>query len=377
MGDFLAHQGKILYKQAPSITPEGWYPPAEWPNIDSMISDGDNGFIGLYLCYPDVVNAARISLAISASGGTIDWGDGNSTIVSATSFDTQHEFSYDDIPLTSSRGYKISLIKYYASGTVTSFSIKPHPTTFLGTQSLIEGWLALKIRTTNSNISYVAQNPSNQMMMRYLDFGSAKVQTNALFRFHQCLEKLVIGGFNSTSGSYNFSYCNLRDFDFNSLDYSTMANFNQFFLYSYHNLYSVLNISISAATDITLMFAVSNTFQHVTLRDTNQITNLSQTIYSSSIRSFEMDVCSGVTTTTSFVYTANASNNSLQRLKLNGLKVGVNLSYQNMNADALNEFFGSLGTASTTAQTITVTGCIGASTCNTSIATGKGFIVVT
>ena len=82
-------------------------------------------------------------------------------------------------------------------------------------------------------------------------------------------------------------------------------------------------------------------------------------------------------TTTALTTTTNMFNSciSIQRTILTGLTRGVSLLNCQMSATELNSFFNALGTASG-AQTITVTGNPGASTCNTSIATTKGFTVV-
>ena len=90
--------------------------------------------------------------------------------------------------------------------------------------------------------------------------------------------------------------------------------------------------------------------------------------------------CPGLTTlSVNLSSTTNSSlffNNStsLQKFTATGLKRGMSLLNCQMSATELNNFFTSLGTASG-AQTIVVTGNHGASTCNTSIATAKGFTV--
>ena len=109
---------------------------------------------------------------------------------------------------------------------------------------------------------------------------------------------------------------------------------------------------------------------------TGNVTNIDRAIYRSSVIDFSMDDCSSVTSTTNFVYIGATSYSQLQRVILTGLTVGIDLSNQVLSATAIDAFFAALGTASG-AQTITVTGNPGAATCTTSIATGKGFTVVT
>jgi hypothetical protein len=82
--------------------------------------------------------------------------------------------------------------------------------------------------------------------------------------------------------------------------------------------------------------------------------------------------CSNVTNTGGmFDETGN-----IRKLIMPGLTVGIDVSGNNLGTDAINDFFTSLGTASGS-QTINVSGNPGAATCDTSIATGKGFIVIT
>ena len=67
---------------------------------------------------------------------------------------------------------------------------------------------------------------------------------------------------------------------------------------------------------------------------------------------------------------------NLEEIILPGFELGFSIEGSKMGATALDAMFTSLGTASGT-QTITITGNPGAATCTTSIATTKGYIVVT
>jgi len=67
---------------------------------------------------------------------------------------------------------------------------------------------------------------------------------------------------------------------------------------------------------------------------------------------------------------------NLEEMILPGFELGFTIENSNMGATALDALFTSLGTASGT-QTITITGNPGAGSCTTSIATLKGYTVVT
>jgi hypothetical protein len=72
--------------------------------------------------------------------------------------------------------------------------------------------------------------------------------------------------------------------------------------------------------------------------------------------------------------------NSLRALAFNGCNFAagaaapIALNFSGLDAAALNALFASLDTV--TGKTITVTGSVGASSCDTSIATAKGWTVV-
>lgn len=74
--------------------------------------------------------------------------------------------------------------------------------------------------------------------------------------------------------------------------------------------------------------------------------------------------------------------NNLRRCRLSGFlgnEVGVSFALPNpnlMSESELNALFTSLGTATNASTTITITGSLGAATCDTSIATAKGWTIV-
>jgi hypothetical protein len=89
------------------------------------------------------------------------------------------------------------------------------------------------------------------------------------------------------------------------------------------------------------------------------------------IREIVFTSCSAVTEASFAFYNAS----SLAKLITPGLTIGVALNGTAMTATAFNEWFTSLGTANG-AQTIAISGKHpGKSTCDTSIATAKGFTV--
>jgi hypothetical protein len=178
-----------------------------------------------------------------------------------------------------------------------------------------------------------------------------------------------------------FRFCNdltglyFSDYNLASLPWSDASDMS----YSMQSTQSVFPMTFEADIDncTTLLSAwqTSYAFNCIKLNNSGNVTSIQNAIYGSGVECFEMDDASGVITTTNFTR-ALAAYNNLKRLILTGLPVGIDISYAPMTATALDAFFTSLGTANG-AQTITVIGCIGALTCDTSIATAKGYTVVT
>jgi hypothetical protein len=84
-----------------------------------------------------------------------------------------------------------------------------------------------------------------------------------------------------------------------------------------------------------------------------------------------------IASTSTFGTTATSAPRALRILLCPGLRVGFNLNYTSMQATALNNLFNSLGTAIPGQNTINIANNPGTATCNTSLATAKGFVVVT
>jgi hypothetical protein len=136
------------------------------------------------------------------------------------------------------------------------------------------------------------------------------------------------------------------DFDFETKSGTTFTDV----FYNCYNLRKIGTISTTASmTTMATAFRFCQRLQDIIITD-----------------------CAGVTTTTNtFVFTA-----SIKTLHLSGITVSFDVSDNDMEAEDINDLFTSLGTAAGS-QTVTVTGNPGASTCDTSIATGKGWTVAT
>lgn len=171
--------------------------------------------------------------------------------------------------------------------------------------------------------------------------------TNAYGIFTNCVLLVEAPLFNlqsATTTSYMFFGCkNLKTIPLYNL--ISCLNTDQMF----NNCYSLVTVPELNTTNVTNTYAM--------FYQCPGLINLSLNLSS--------------TTNSSLFFNTSTS---LQKFTATGLKRGMSLQNCQMSATELNNFFTSLGTASG-AQTIVVTGNHGASTCNTSIATAKGFTV--
>jgi surface protein len=130
-------------------------------------------------------------------------------------------------------------------------------------------------------------------------------------------------------------------------------------------LFNTINV-----TNMAQMFQSCIVLKSVPSFNTVNVTNMSQ-MFVGAISIYEVELnMSSVTTTTQIFLNAF----SIQRFIATGLTRGIAINANLLSATEINNFFTSLGTASGI-QTIVVTGNPGASTCDVTIATAKGFIV--
>jgi hypothetical protein len=134
---------------------------------------------------------------------------------------------------------------------------------------------------------------------------------------------------------------------------------------------SIGNINAPNATNMSNFVRNCKNLMKLGIIDAPNVNNLTSAFaYGSNINEIVFTNLSNVTTTTLMFYFAFG----VERFVCPGLTRGFDISGNAMSETALNEMFTSLGTASGS-QTIIVTGNPGAATCNTTIATTKGFSV--
>jgi surface protein len=139
---------------------------------------------------------------------------------------------------------------------------------------------------------------------------------------------------------------------------------------------SVPYFNLSAVTTTARMFFSCENLRAVPNFDTSSVTSITNMFYAcsglASLPSIDLSAVSSPANASPFVSACYF----LRRSRVHGLRYSH--SYvtptKPLTATALNEIFTNLGTAAGS-QTITITGCLGAATCDKTIATAKGWTV--
>jgi len=404
--------GSIVGNKVIIPTPGQWQRNPDWPTIPT-VNRGDHEVYGVYAIYEGTENALIIELGSlsTGTGHTIYWGDGSSDFVSANTsgIQTTHIYDYNTISSTvlqdiSGDNYKAVLIRIDLDPFARELRINNDG----GQYHYCTGWLDLVGDLPKSG------DGTGILGLITLDIGGDR-QSNKL-------ERVLLTGGNISSAGASFRY--LLSCSVFSVDLGSISNFLSSFIYTNDMRNpdgTPLTINFSSATNLFNMFTVSaitafgdvdapnvtsarqmfneliglrtvgsiNTpnvtslnktfFNNMsllkigTITTSSLLTNISQICQNChSLAEVEITDCSGVTSAiNSFLFCY-----SMKRLILTGMRISVNIANAHMSESALNDLFTSLGTANGS-QTVTVSNNPGSSTCNTSIATAKGWTVVT
>jgi septin family protein len=133
-----------------------------------------------------------------------------------------------------------------------------------------------------------------------------------------------------------------------------------------------ISISMNINTNCNDLFRAASRIKAIYITGSNNVTNWNEAFHSNSrLIKLEADMSGGTSFTSTF-----AGCDSLQDIDIPGIAHNVDFSdCHSMTKEVLDGLFESLATVS--GKTIDVSGCLGASTCDTSIATNKGWTVTT
>ncbi len=375
-----------------------WTRPTDWLPIPT-IAPTEQVFYGLCAVYQDRSNLVSLRMT---GNYTVDWGDG---VVEnfASNVVAHHQYSWSTVGNVTSEGFRQALIKVtpQIGQNLTGINLQfKHPSMGGGNgkssifvdmvmnlpqlatgASIVLGGVAIfhaicqrvgidSIGNATSllNLCYVFST------LQKFEIGDTTNVTNMQQMFQYCNSLTTVPLFNTqnvTNMSYMFQYCYTLT-TVPLLNTQNVTNMQQMFQYCY-SLTAVPLFNTQNVTNMLGMFQNCNKLKAVEFTSSNlSLTNLNGTMaFCSSITSVNITLpASGVVLTSAFSGTV-----TIQHLILTGCKYGFNISNNEMSATALNDLFTSLGTA-VGSQTITITGNPGASTCDTTIATAKGFTVV-
>lgn len=378
--------GGSLTIQVPN--PNQWQRPTEWLTLPTITSS-NNILYGLFIVFENELN--QLTFRAGTGLATIDYGDGSAVV---TSNNTVQSYFYDYATISSAvnvwedgRNYKQVIVTVTPTSTSTQqlFFSQGGTINALGNNNFADIVCAFNNNTIRLNFSSATGRKMNILKI----FKCLNVGSSTLFFDNSGFQNLELEVFEIPSTLL----ANLATFQ-NSTIKSQLVDVNcgvQNTSFFRANLSGGIRDIISTGT---------TSFQDAKVKTCRNILNITSTdtfwgtdiqitgnvtITSSSLRRMfqncttrKLHIISMPSTPTNMATNGGAFTGmyNLEDFLLTGCQIGFDITGSNMSATALNALFTSLGTASGS-QTITVTGNPGAATCNTSIATTKGFTVIT
>ena len=350
----------------------GYVRPADWLPLPSVTA-ADQKFVGLIAVW----NLPSNFLAVLATGNyTVDWGDGSAPENVATGVQADHLYDYNNLSAStlSSRGYRQAIVTITPNGgTLDSVSLDRRHASQTATLG-VTPWLDVACScnpASTSGFRMGAQLCQSGFVEKCRVYnGSAR--TNADQMFGGCLLLQDLNLFDTgaiTSGTNMFRDCrslkNFPFFDFHSLAIGTAM---------FQNCASILELPLfnfSSLTNGSSMFLSMTGLLKLpafTFPALGNATSMFSTLFS--LREMPAFNLSTVTNAT----TIFASCPMISRSGITGLAVTHSYTNCDLSSAELDAIYTNLPVV--VGQTITVTGCYGATGDTPLIATAKGWTVV-
>lgn len=319
--------------------------PSDWIALP-VLTATDNKFVGLYAVFPDANY-----VALSAAGAyTVDWGDGTVENI-ATGVTAQHEYNYATYDTGGAtlctRGYKQAIVTVtpQAGQSFTSLNLQ-----------IRSSALAVVLSTNWLDISVSGASLSS------LNVGGVSAVVHSLLEIFSSIKN------NISDFSNLLSSCTaLKSIPI--VYTSAGTNFSSMFNQCYA-LPLIPLIDTSLGTNFTSMFAQCLGLRVLpSLNTSSGLTFTSMFLAARSLVAVPALNMNSATTIGAFISGAYSASD----VNTTNIGVSINISGLKLTAARLNEVFGNLKT--TTGQTITITSCPGAATCDRTIATAKGWTV--
>jgi hypothetical protein len=393
-----------------STSPAQWTKPAEWIDISTV---GDNE---INLLVSDGTGISFATTVASSGTYTIDWGDGTVETGRASGTTYQHQYNYSGGTYCANLGYWVYKVRIYgATGNITRWQVKRHSFTtrkqYLNILWAVFGTTALTdcSSTFYDTVGLTAVCQKLQACTLPTSWGSV---SNTSYMFNNCssLSSIVLptSWGSVTTTSYMFNNCSSLSSIVLPTSWGSVSN-TSFMFYNCYALSSiVLPTSWGSVSNTQGMFyncyALSSIVLPTSWGSVTTVLNMFNGCYSlktitgldylghQSLATNGTDLLKdcqylqGTLTVAAFLSKIGIYGTSAYLLQCTGIRLTnanstfggtspqVNVSYTSLDATALNTLFGDLPTL--TGKTITITGCPGAATCDTSIATAKGWTVI-
>jgi hypothetical protein len=334
--------GDTFTVEVPSAS-TGWARNPDWLPLPEIAS-GEQVIYVLILLYENTMN----TVAFTMQGNyTVDWGDGSTPVNFASNVKAEYQYDFSTAGGLTPDGYKQAFIKITPQSGHNLTNVN-----FNQFHSLIDSQ-----RTVN--IVDIVCNIPNATVIRFSG-------TNQRLSLCQRVWIKEIGAI--TSLFQSFIYMN-KLVEIPPFDCSGVTTIRQIMYENRSTI--VLPCELPVCEDFVQAYFEPNFENFHVTRLSGDCGGIIQQ-RADVVRSVIINDASGVTSTVNWIIALR----SLEKCVLNGITVGFSISNGKMSAQALNDLFTSLGTASGS-QTIIVTGNPGAATCDTTIATSKGFTVTT
>jgi len=382
-----------------------WWHHPEWLDVSDVANNEINLLVGDF-----GVAAVAFSVTVASSGTYyVDWGDGTQTSHSSGSA-AQHKYVVGS-GKPCSLGYSTYKVRIWASNTITQFTVKP-PTNYVPYSSnfvlpILEAYFGTTgLTSLNSAFIYVASLVALVLpdsLLSCTDYTNICYCANSLRHikmpintysgagagnaFINCynLERITIYNAAIVVSTFSSNY-NLREANFINCTFGNNASF------VFNCTYELKEVTLPYGQNVT---NAANMFQNSAVQQINNLENLGSRTVDVDFTNFSVASASNYPVPQNKIYNIYARISKidikgLNSSNLNGAEVvrlynaassgfggaspQIDVSYTRMSASALNDLFGDLPTIS--GKTIKITGALGAGSCDTSIATSKGWTVV-
>ena len=375
-----------------------WVRNPDWPSIPNIDTISNKLYL-VFGVYENDLNS--IGLIIYGPNKTINWGDGIQESVFHNT-NTYHYYDYDSISIpvkvdVDGRNYKPVLLELDLELVyLVNLNLKPPNVSSPSAKINILDIVANGTSLTDFYFSGAMRPVKLERVICTGLTGQLQYNQNALYLSNLRIFDLgnsqfgtVYSPFMKSRGRFDIRD---RNGDVINVDQDGSVFFGMFLETSQKQIGNITSTGttcsrvffqsdIQAVGDITIINAIQIDYIFykctglsgtVRINTSPALTNIRNAFYEcSSVYEVVITDCSNVTNTASVFY----NNHSMVNLILNGLTVGIDVSNASMNQSGLDSFFNSLGNANGS-QTITISGNPGAATCDTTIATNKGFTVV-